>query len=328
MRPTRTFLMLLSFTIAAPVLRADVTVRYKTEVHAQQLPGAASPNAIPPATILQIKGNKAFTNFGLGSSLLDSDKQEVTVLDATHKLFATVLMKDYAGELPSLMPSMPNLPPAAQQILDSMKTDVGSRKTGRTDTILGIQVEETEWTISLAIPLPPGVPAPSGIDPSQPVTIMKMVLQSWSATPEEQERQPAIKEWIAYSSNSARLLNPFGALQQFVAGVPGIGKGLAPAFQQLEDQKRALLKSHMELYIPAMTQIAPMMRAQGQLPAGFDPNAALIQADTVATEISVAPIPDSVFQVPDDYHVTTLAVLFQSIMPTRPAVPAPGAPSR
>ena len=52
-------LLLLSFTIAAPVLRADVTVRYKTEVHAQQLPGAASTNTIPPATILQIKGSKA-----------------------------------------------------------------------------------------------------------------------------------------------------------------------------------------------------------------------------------------------------------------------------
>ena len=75
-----------------------------------------------------------------------------------------------------------------------------------------------------------------------------------------------------------------------------------------------------------MTQIAPMMRAQGQLPAGFDPNAALIQADTVATEVSATPIADSVFQVPDDYHVTTLAVLFQSIMPAKPA--APTAPSR
>jgi hypothetical protein len=119
-----TLLLLLSFTIAAPVLRADVTVRYKTEVHAQQLPGAASPNAIPPAKILQIKGSKAFTNFGLASSLIDSDKQEVTMLDATHKLFATVFMKDYAGELPS---AMPNLPRAVQQILDSMKTDVASR---------------------------------------------------------------------------------------------------------------------------------------------------------------------------------------------------------
>ena len=38
MRPTRTLLLLLSFSIAAPVLRADVTVRYKTEVHAQQPP--------------------------------------------------------------------------------------------------------------------------------------------------------------------------------------------------------------------------------------------------------------------------------------------------
>ena len=100
MRPARALFLLLCFSIAAPELRADVTVRYKSEFHTQAIPGTNPQNfVVPPVSVIQIKGNKAYSNLGLHASLVDSTTQQVTLLDAAHKLFATVLMKDYATEL-------------------------------------------------------------------------------------------------------------------------------------------------------------------------------------------------------------------------------------
>jgi len=324
-------LFALASLLVATELRADVTIRYKSEFHMQAIPGSNAQNfVVPPVSLIQIKGNNAYSNLGAGASLVDSATQQVTLLDAAHKLFATVLMKDYASELASSLPTMPNLPPAAQQILESMTADFSSRKTGRTDMILGIQAEETEWTLSIALPLPPGLPLPPEMfPPGQPVKLVKMVIQVWSAAQEEIARVPALTEWMAYSSSSSQLMNPFATLQQLAANLPGIGKSLAPALQQLTEHKSALLKSHLEIYVPVLAQIAPLAQAQGHpLPPEVDPNAPLAVADTLATEISNAPVADSVFHVPDDYHATTLAVLLKSMAPaptTTAPLPTPSA---
>ena len=97
-------LLLLS---AAPVLNADVTVRYKTDFKVGSFlpasltqPVSNAPKApFPLLLTLQIKGDKGYSNAGLVASLLDFTKQQLTLIDATHKQFATVYIKDFPGEM-------------------------------------------------------------------------------------------------------------------------------------------------------------------------------------------------------------------------------------
>jgi hypothetical protein len=93
-------LLALASLLVATELRADVTIRYKSEFHMQAIPGSNAQNfVVPPVSLIQIKGNKAYPNHGMHASLADSTTQQVPLLEAAHQLFATVMMKDYASEL-------------------------------------------------------------------------------------------------------------------------------------------------------------------------------------------------------------------------------------
>jgi hypothetical protein len=52
----------------------------------------------PLAMVMQIKGDKGYSTAGLATSLLDFAKQQITVMDPAHKLFATVYMKDFPAK--------------------------------------------------------------------------------------------------------------------------------------------------------------------------------------------------------------------------------------
>jgi hypothetical protein len=69
------------------------------------------------------------------------------------------------------MPAMPAIPPAAQKILESVKSNFSVQKTGRTDVILGVQVEESELTLTIELPVPADLPLPPGMfEPGEIVT--------------------------------------------------------------------------------------------------------------------------------------------------------------
>ncbi len=334
MRAFGTFILMVCL-LAAPALRADVTIRYKTDFKvgamvppAMSQQGSNSPKLpFPPIVLVQVKGDKGASNAGLSASLIDFTKQEITILDATNKLFATVAIKDYWGELTASMPTMPAVPPAAQAILASIKSDFSCSKTGRTDSVVSVMVEENECTFSMSLPIPAGLPMPPGMfQPGQPVTVIKLVMQRWSATPAEVQRVPALSEFMTYSSSSAQLLNPAASMQQILGKLPFIGQNFEPMIEEFSKNPSATLKMHAEIFIPVLAQIAPILQAQGHpLPAGFDPNAALAVVDMVATELSSAPIDASVFQVPADYHATPLADLLKSLMPApKASTPAAG----
>jgi hypothetical protein len=284
---------------------------------------------LPPFVLVQVKGDKGSSNAGISASLIDFTKQEITILDPMNKLFSTVDIKDYWGELAGAMPAMPAITPAAQAIVASIKTDFSCRKTGRTDTLVNVEVEETECTLSISLPVPAGIPMPPGMFPAgQPVTVIKVVMQNWSATAAEVQRVAALSELMTYKSSSAQLLNPAGAMQQALAKLPFIGQNFAPMLEEFSKNPSATMKSHVEVYLPVMVQLAPILRAQGQaqghpLPADFDPNAALAEVDIVVTELSSAPINDSVFQVPADYHATPLADVLKSLLPAPKASTSP-----
>lgn len=326
MRSSLAFALLLLSLVVPQAVKADTTIRYKSDVKlGALLPPSVTAQAnsqkslLPPVTMIQIKGAKGFSNASFTSSLIDLTRQEITLIDPTNKLFATVSTKDYVGEMSAAMPAFPPVPPAVEAILETIKADTSCRKTGRMDTILGAQVEEEECTVSLSLPVPVNLPLPPGLfPPGQPVTILKLVLQRWNATPAEIARVPALKELLAYNSSSAQLMDPTAMMQQTLAKFPVIGQNLSPMFEPLMSNKSPLLKAHIEIYVPVVGQIMPLLQAQGKVPPGFDPNASLAEIDMVATELSSAPIDDSVFKVPSDYHATPLADLLKTLIPNNP----------
>jgi hypothetical protein len=261
-RGVRPLLLLVSL-LAAPALRADVTIRYKTDFKTgTMLPPNVQKAPLPPVVTVQIKGDKGYSNAAFSASLIDFTKQEVTIIDAAHKLFATVAIKDYWGELSSAVPTMPAIPPAAQKIVDSIHGDFSCRMTGRKDTVVSVQVEEKECTLSISLPIPEGLPVPQGMFAAgQPVTIIKLVMQRWSATESEALRVPALGELMTYSSSSAQLLNPAAVMQQVLSKLPFVGQSFAPMMEEFSKNPAATMRSHTEIYVPVMAQIALILQA-------------------------------------------------------------------
>ncbi len=272
----------------APTLFADATLRYKNDFKF----GAMLPPAIiqqitssqkmplPPATVIQMKAGKIYSTVGMFTSVVDYDKQQITVIDPKNKQFAQVDLKDYMDQLASALPSMAALPPQAQKVLESLKTDYASRNTGRTDTLLGIQIEENELTLSLQMTPPKDMPIPNpGSEPGQPMTIMKMVMQVWTATPDEVRRVPALTELANRAQNSSgynSVTNPMAALQSILGKLPGLGQGFTSMMEELVKKRSVIMRSHAEIHMPIMAQLGQAMQAQGKpLPEGFDPNAPL-----------------------------------------------------
>ncbi len=321
------FALILFFSLT-PILNADVTIRYKTGVKFNSLPPAVAQqvsgsqkSAFPPIIVIQIKGDKGYSNAGLTASLLDFTKQQITLMDATEKLFATVYVKDFLG---AAMPTMPLLP-AAQKILESMKSNFSAQKTGRTDVILGIQIEETELTFSLELPMPADLSSPLAFKLGENVTLVKTVTQIWTATPREVLRLPVLTELAAHMSFSGRLMFPAAAMQQALANMPGFSQGLA-AMEEFSNHSTPMLRSHSDTYMPLVARFAQLQKAQGEAAlAGFDADGPSIETNVEVMDISDASLDDSVFQVPVDYHATTLPDLLNVLMPS---VRAPEAPAK
>ena len=94
--------------------------------------------------------------------------------------------------------------------------------------ILGVQVEESELTLTIELPVPADLPLPPGMfKPGEIVTIMKMVMQIWSATSGEVQRVPALGELASHMSTT-RLMNPAGWMQQTLGRLPDRRRFIPP----------------------------------------------------------------------------------------------------
>lgn len=328
-RPTRLVLLLLAMgagsLLVNPALRADVTISYKSDFKAggllpssmlQQM-RANQKSMMPSTSVRQVKGDKEHSTMGGRDTLADFTTQQITLLDSMDKLYATVYMKDYLSELKTAIPAMPALPPQAMAILQTMKTSFATRKTGRTDMILGLPVEESEWTLTLQLPTT-GLPLPPGaVPPGQDITLVKLIAEIWAPTADAAAHSAALTELVSHrSSISASLLNPTGALMEGLGNFPGLRDGLAPMMQELLKSPSVILKTHITVYLPVVAQFAPLAAAHGQkLPLDFNPDAPLGEMTVEATELSTAPIADSVFVVPSDYQPTSFPDLVKAMRP-------------
>ena len=329
MKPSRAFSLIAVALLIAPTLSADVTLRYKNEIKV----GAGAPAMMTQAlsttmksflsqsSTIQIKGTQAYITNGPYITVMDFAKQLMTLIDPAHKQYTTLYMKDYADQVLSILPGgKPVTAANAQKFADSIKTSFSSENTGRTDTVLGIQAEETQLTLTMDMLLPAGPSAsPETANAGQPQQFMKMVIHLWTAVPSEIERVPALQELTkTYGSDTNSVLNPDGIMEKSFAQLPGLGADFTKMMDELVKKKAITLKAGIEMYSPFLVNAMKAMPAQpdGQAArSDMDPDAPIMEINMDAVELSAAPIADSVFQVPDDCHVTTVPDFLRAALP-------------
>jgi hypothetical protein len=301
------FALSLVLAAAAP-LSADVTVRYKSDFKFNpSLPPAIAEQAMknrpPTDSVIRVKGHKGLTEMLGLQNIVDTEKQMITVIDPTEKRFATVPVDAYMG---AVTKAMPTLPPQAMQALSSMKAHSGSKATGRTETIRGVQAEEREVTVT--VDAPDGAPFTG--------TMFKMAMQLWMAKPSEADRVPAVRELAALNLWNYGAMNPGAMMQKMLEQMPGMGDALKSLVEEFTKNKTMLLRTHVDIYMPMFAQLAKQMPAGASNPFGenFDGNAAFAQMTQQISELSTAPVPDSAFQVPADYKAAPLEDILKDMM--------------
>jgi hypothetical protein len=285
---------LAAFTLLAlstPLL-ADVTVRYTWDYKlgfslppgaAGQIP-AASLAALNRPSEVRIKGNKVYQSLGKYSSITDLTTNEVTYLDPDGRRYGTAQADQIASIIAGAMPQMP---PQMQGLADMIKTDVQSKKTGKTEKIQGIQAEEYEIVMNLTLNVP-NMPAAG--------PAMRMVLLMWRAAADDIANNAALKELARYSNLTASSMNPADFLRKLSGPLQGFSQSMSPLIEEMTKGNALVLRTHMEATSPMMAMLAPQA-----LPAGMDPNSPLVSANQDIAEFSTDPVDEAIFKIPDGY---------------------------
>jgi hypothetical protein len=269
--------------IAPSLLRADVTVRYKTEMNSS----AAVP-ALPAASSIYMKGNKGVTMSGGMTTIADFAKQEITLVDTGRKKYATIPASEYGDKLAQGVARVAGASQvaAAADTMKSMKVICESKKSGSSEVIQGVQAEEREQNCSLAMQLPEG-------HASNPMTGMgmKFVTHIWFASPVERLRVPALWQLSGFELWYKYFANPLEALGKFMPG------GMAGMLADTWKDQSVMLRLSMEAYL----DMPPIPSAAA--PSGFPmpaPGSPLMKMTQEIVELSTSPLDDSLFRVPDN----------------------------
>jgi hypothetical protein len=300
----RVFASVFLIPLTLPLLHADVTLRYKTEIKMNPtLPAqmtavmGGADSIIPKDRVLQLKDGKGFSTAPGYNSITDFTTQEITLLDGITSRYAKLKASQLSGVLAGAAPKMPAEATAA---MASLKTEVSpARVTGRTAVIQGVETEEREIVISIAGPAVPNMP--SG-------PMVKVVMQLWTAKPGEVLRVPAIRELTGYSLWSWATMNPTAGMEGMMKQMPGFAEALEPLMNDMQ-KGTTLMRMHADMFMPAM---AVMLK---QIPggSGFDPETPLMQMNQEAVELSTAPVAPSVFQIPESFHEADASDLIQGV---------------
>ena len=269
------------------------------------------------SSTVHIKGNKVSTTTGGITMIIDAVKQEITLIDAAHKAFATIPASQYAKKVTVALPEMPaDASETVQGMLAKTKTKVESRITGRTEAIQGIQAVEREIAASLEMPMPEGMPIPSmGI---------KMIVRTWTAKPEEVLRVPALRELAALNLWQKYFMDPGGSFLQFGQMAGG---GMASLAEEMYQDRGVILRVSMEMSMPSMDALAGEQRSVATGPESSPQP--LFQTSMELVELSSAPLEDSLFRIPSEYAPTDFDDLMKGAVQdlTRAAVEAPKKPA-
>jgi len=302
----------IALVVLAPLLRADATLRYHTDVKTASgvpgLPVGGGPDLGGMRDmVVRIKENKAYSTQGSMTSIMDLTTQDMTLIDTVHKRFAKVSASQYAEQVKAAIPTMPT---EARAALASMKTSVDTRNTGRTATIQGIQSEEHEFVLTME--LPPGGPPGAG-------PLMKMLMQIWTAKSEESQRVPALQEFQNYTAFATSTMNPMEMVKQVLGALPGLGDSLGSMIADMSKSGSTSTRVHTEVTMPFL---AAMAQQGVPLPPGFDATMPVIQMNQELVELSTDSVDAALFEIPPDYQPATLEEILKG------AVAAPSAAAK
>jgi hypothetical protein len=297
---------LVSALVLSHLATADVTMHSKMDYRLGSFVPPAAADAmnkqmaemLANGVTLRIKGKRSLMSSGPLVTIVDNEKGTITLLDPKGKRYATANLADYGDKLKA---AMPQIPEAARQMLENVKFDVKSEKTGKTDVIKGIKTEELLVTMSIEMPGPMGAAG-----------AMKMEMHMWAATPEELTRVPALKEIAAFMSNKSTGGDTASTMSKMFAQMPGFADKLkGPMEDMFKASSQAVLRSQMKMMMPGT---AKMMGAS-------NPDEPFTEISTDMTGLSTDAIPDSVFQVPEGYQEAKIEELVQMMNPARSGQP-------
>jgi hypothetical protein len=304
----------------AGTLSADVTLRYKNEIKlnpslppqmAQQaMKGMGA--ALPAETVLQLKEGKGYSGAGGFRTIVDFTSQKMTLLDPENKRYGTFAPDQLATEMSKIFAEMPE---QARAAMAAMKFGAESKMTGRSATIQGIEADEREVVITIEGPPMPNVP---------PGPMMRMVVQFWTAKDSETMRVPAIRELKGYNLWAYATMNPAASLEKMFQQMPGMGDAMSKFMKEMQTSKSALLRMHSSMFMPGMAAMMKQM-PPGQSPFGanFDADAAFLEMNQELSEISTAPVPDTVFQVPDGFKSVAAGEIIHDMLTKAQAAAKP-----
>jgi hypothetical protein len=281
---------------------ADVTVRSTMDVRtASFLPPAAAEamnkqlgEMTSNGIVVRVKGKRSATTSGPILQITDLEKGTITLVDPKGKRFATTTVAEYGDKLKGAMPELPEM---ARKMLEGMKVDVKTDRTGKTATVKGIKTEELLVLMSIDIPTPMGTPM-----------AMKMEMHMWAATKDELERVPSLKELAAYMTSQARGSDATSMASKMFNSLPGLADKLkGPMEEMMKASSQAVLRMQMKMIMPATAQ------AMG----ASDPNEPFTEMTTDLAELSTDSIPESAFLPPDGYTSVAIEELIKMMNPAR-----------
>jgi hypothetical protein len=292
-------------------LRADVTVRYETTITLSPLmpPEAQAQlkkSGTAPITML-VKGSKGLTRSGSFASVTDLAKQTTLVMNSDQKTYASATMGDYEQAVSLLVPK-----PSAetQNLLANMETKFESKNTGRTATIRGILAEERQIVVSIS--------SKAGTDQEAPGQLMRMVLNLWSAAPNQAAQVPALAEVERFTALSQTAMDPTAMFQQILGPYSAMAKGYEALAKELQDRRSLLLRARVSVYVPSLGQTAAALAKSGRNVPEFDPQGPISEITQEVVELSTAPVDNAAFEVPAGYRSSTVGEILKTRFPQLP----------
>ncbi len=311
--------------LTSPAVWADLAVRYTLDAKfGAAFPAAAADAAkqqivgiLPTEISTQVKASKCANSFGPIHSILDTSKGEITLFNPATKQFATVAEAAYTERILAQQKIPADAQQALANVFQNLKMDVQAKKTGQVMTIQGIQAEDNLMIITMEM-----------ASPGVPISI-RLEMHQWLATADAASRVPALAE-VATCSSAGTGSDPSAMIEKVLGQFPGATEKLGDALKQLAKSKGTLaLNTQVQIFAPA---VLAMLQAQGGQGAATnaDVNAPLVEIDFNLAELSLNPLPDSAFQVPEGFTEAPLEDLIKNlgrpagVAETQPsAVPAP-----
>jgi hypothetical protein len=286
----------LLFTLG--VSSADVTTKTVTNVKANNLlPKLFAERLVeqlkaqlPGATVWRLKGDRALGEVNHSTGIIDYKAETVTLMDVPNKTFLTVPL---AGLTAMALTQASTLNQPSSRETDGLKFDTEVRKTQRTETLLGIQTEETVVILDIDAP---NAPTLGGR--------IKIELHFWLAAPAEIQHFPALKELAAFSLRAKSPHNALELVEKIVAPFPGLGDSVRVPMSKILRASGPPLKVQVLMFSPVLKQITDVLILSKQkLPPGADLSGPLATITMEMTDISDQVLEEALFQIPTGFEM-------------------------